>query len=238
MESGLQYDGRDAFTKCFCSQAHAAFTICCKCEDYPTSHFLVSRKYRQAALEVFYSQNQFRVSWIAPHPQDGNRDCAAKFPIFRQLPIASIPFLKLLILEFDPSVPQKSSLSPEVWEQWLRFLDILHQNATLPTLTLDIHLKEPYWHSSSELRPKGLDAKYAAAMRERYTTLFEPMTILSGLKALFIWMNYDTDHGVIDGRQEQEETLELLVMGESYDSEMLGKSKRIAYSSPWEAMGH
>lgn len=226
------------FTKCFCSRAHSAFSFCCTCEDYPMSHFLVSRKYRQAALQVFYGQNQFSVRCNVPLSQNEYRDCALALPIPRWLPMVSLPFIKSLILELGPLVLEHSLLSPEGWQQWLQSLATMRQNANLPALTLDIRFEEPFWHSCFDTRSETLDARYAADMRERYIKFCAPLATLRCLKALFIWMNWGTGYGTLDGRQEQEQALEALVMGEGYDAQKLGKAKRLQYSSPWEAMGY
>jgi len=238
MDSVMDYESIGSFTKCFCSQAHAAFNIRCTCEDYPWSHFLVSREYRQVALEVFYGQNRFSVRWDVPHPQAEHRDYALNLPILWCLPKVSLPFLKFLVLEIDSAIPEYSLRNPESWQQWLQSLATLRQNANLPALTMDIRMEEPFWHSSIDIHPANLDARYAMDMRETYTQFCAPVAMLRGLKALFIWMNWNKDFGVVDGRQEQEQALETLVMGESYNSEKLGKGKRIPYSSPWEAMGY
>ena len=238
IEPVMKYDSKGSFTKCFCSQAHAAFSIRCTCEDYPSSHFLVSREYRQVALQVFFGQNRFNVRWDVPRPQDEHRDCALNLPTLWWLPIVSLPFLKSLVLEIDSAIPEYSLRSPDDWQQWLQSLATLRQNANLPALTLDIRMEEPFWHSSLDIHPEGLDARYAVDMRKIYTQFYAPVAMLRGLKAIFIWMNWNKDFGVVDGRQEQEQALETLVMGERYNSWKLGKGKRVQYSSPWEAMGY
>jgi len=238
MEPVMKYDSKGSFTQCFCSQAHAAFSIQCTCEDYPSSHFLVSRGYRQVGLQVFFGQNQFNVRWAIPCPQDKHRHCALNLPTLWCLPLVSLPFLKSIVLEIDSAIPGYSLQSPEGWQQWLQNLATLRQNANLPALTLDIRMEEPFWHSSLDIHPEGLDERYAIEMRKIYTQYCAPVAVLQGLKAGFIWMNWNKDFGAVDGRQEQEQALETLVLGKGYNSSKLGKCKRVAYSSLWEAVGY
>lgn len=205
---------------------------------FPCHISLVSRQYRQVALQVFYGQNRFRVPWTANHPSSDQGNRHLEHPTIWSLPTVSFPFLRTLILEITSHDVEDALADPEIWQQWVQSFTMLASNANIPALNVEIRMKEPFWHGPSERRSNYMDAGYEARMRENYAKFCEPVSILRGMKALFIWMNWETNYGPVDGRQEQEQALEVLVVGEEgYDSSKLGKAELLPRNFPLEAMG-
>jgi hypothetical protein len=105
-------------------------------------------------------------------------------------------------------------------------------------------MAEPFWYASwkeaqGHTPPNldGIEGKRENRMRTIYLKLFRSMTVLRGIKDLYIHLNYETSDGFSDdnGRKEQERILESLVMGDGYDAWKRGKSTR--FPSEYMAWG-
>jgi len=237
--------------QCFCSYAHSAFFLRCNCKDnnFPSAFFSVSHEFRDAAKQVFFSKNKFVLSIAGPNT-DNPVYSKPQFPLvdddmtdetnpagpslnsrLARFPRSSIKFLTELRLE----VPWLDNLecflpSHSGWKYWLDTVDILSREANLGALTLELDLQEVVF-SWEELEKNSLsdiitDTGYEDRMLQTYKTFIQPMSVLHGLKKLFIYLNWESTHQVSDRRQGYETMLERIVMGDNYDAAKYGKGFR------------
>lgn len=224
---------------CFCTRAHAAFSFPCRCERFPSSYFLVSSKFRQAAMKVFYGGNRFIIQLCElkdiSHNSNKTKEMSI-IPFLKWFPRDSIIFLASLVLEFLP-IKRGYVLKKRSWKIMVAQL---YQNANLPALTLEIRLIDLFWHyydhddgyDYCEERPKSLNDEYRGHIQDAYCNKFKPMIALRGLKALFFNITYYGGRSKTRGRKELEQTLERMVMGEEYDAWTCGKGFYLGRSCP------
>jgi hypothetical protein len=237
---------------CFCSAAHSAFNFSCPCSGSasPFSMFLVSRDFRDCAMESFYGQNAFTVVMEGPRssrqnstaPSLSSDDASDDQPIEMQPDIAIVAGL----IRFPPqSLSYLTSLnllfeSPETeyllhdqlgWHNWLETIDTLSRAADLPALTIQLRMRESYYPEFDDAQPP-VDPAHEARMLRTHETLVRPMKALRGLKNLFVHLNWETSTGFPDGRRGVEQRLERIVMGPTYDAWARGKT--IRYQRDWQ----
>jgi hypothetical protein len=175
--------------KCFCCRGHSAFNFRCNhCESlgFPHALFLVSRKFRDAVIQVFYRKNEFAVSMVGLIPSSASsaQDCTLSImPGLQQFPKGSIQFFTSLRLDFEPSELEIFQPNRVGWETWLNTVDLLSKEANLANLTLEIRLSEKIFHSNRDLLET--DACYEKRMWDTYSRLSQSLTALKGLKNLF-----------------------------------------------------
>jgi hypothetical protein len=227
---------RTILVKCFCNGAHSAFSFHCSCDsfDFPIAMFLVSREFRECAMDAFYGQNSFFVGmegfFWPPEPVDSESEEEPPLemtimPGLAQFPPTSIGRLTSLCLLFPSS--DLDHLQPDQvgWGYWLTTIDILSQEANLPALTLEIRMSEMYYPGLDGVRPIVF-ATHPNRMRETYKTLIRPLEVLHGrLKNLFIYLNWEASY-CPDERRDHEQMLERMVMGQTYDAWKCGKTTR------------
>jgi len=229
--------------QCFCSSAHSAFTFSCNCKDnaFPSSFFLVSSAFRDITTRVFYTQNNFLVlmgSLITKTSIPGSQSLRLDYenvgeavspsgysiiPGLANFPQSSIKLLTNIQLVFES--PELEYLQPNHagWKNWLNTIDLLSREANLGGLTLKLHFNERFYPDFQSLKDPALDSEYEGYMLETYENFIRPVSVLSGLKKLFIYLNWDTSYEVPDGRTERESMFEKIVMGENYDAWRCGK---------------
>ncbi|KAF4627552.1 hypothetical protein G7Y89_g10603 [Cudoniella acicularis] len=193
--------------KCFCTKVHSAFNFLCdqyKCTlEFPFPIFLVSRAFRDMAMEIFYSKNRFSVSMISrvptnstnepEHEQIENGDISDSVSIIRGLSYfpksASIAFLTRLHLQFEPSpleTLQQASLTGRGTKpnknnnnNWLHTLTTLSATANLPILTLELRFTEKHYVSVWDFRVEP-DASREAKIYDTYEQFIRPVSDLLG----------------------------------------------------------
>ena len=234
--------------QCFCSYAHSAFYLRCNCRDnnFPSPFFSVSREFASAAKQVFFSKNKFVLCITGPNT-DKSIYSQSRFPLLDEnitdetnsagpsfisrlarFPRSSIKFLTELRLE----VPWLDKLecflpSHSGWKYWLDTIYILSREANLRALTLEIDIQEELF-SWKQLEGNAFsdiiaDPEYEDRMLQTYKTFIQPMSVLHGLKKLFIYLNWESTHQVSDRRQKYETILEKIVMGDDYNAAKYGK---------------
>ena len=236
--------------ECFCSAAHSAFNFRCPCPKLasPFDMFLVSREFRDCAMKVFYGKNSFSVVMEGPVSlyQDSTilssrlntewegstvrlQSETSFAPGLTRFPHSSISYLASLNLLFECS--DITYLQPDQagWHNWLKTIDILFREADLKALTIQLRMQESFYPDFDSEKPT-FDSEYQSLMLQKYENLVRPMRILRGLKNLFVHLNWDTSTGFPDGRQEIEQVLERMVMGQKYDAWKRGKTIRYARS--------
>jgi len=225
--------------KCFCCRGHSAFNF--HCGDYcaslgfPSALFLVSRDFREAAMEVFYGRNEFVVKMVQPtlsyeNPAPGD-STSTIIPGLKLFPKGSLAFITSLKLEFEPSELDMLHPSQVGWMDWMDTISLLLKEASPTILNLEIRLTENFYGSSWNLRVEP-DSFYEQRVWDTYTAFIQPVASLRGLKNFFVHLNWGTScgipgKGVLDGRQTLEQKLERMVMGDGYEAWKCGKEVRM-----------
>lgn len=240
------YVANTSLMQCFCSAAHSAFNFRCPCPKLPSpfAMFLVSRKFKDCAMEVFYGQNSFCVAMqrLASLPQNSTIPSSrvdtededetveslseiSIVPGLSPFPHPSISHLTSLNLLFEFSNLRYLQPDRPGWHSWLRTIDTLSREANLEALTIQLRMNETMYPDFDDEKPT-FDLEYESFMLQTYENLLQPMKALHGLKNFFIHLNWATSSGFPDGRQEIEQVLERMVMGQKYDAWKRGKTIR------------
>jgi hypothetical protein len=220
---------------CFCGYAHSAFNFRCKCRDeiFPYSMFFVSREFRDAAMQIFYGQNEFIVSMEGfipeiplssppyPHLDRGNAEVSI-VPGLAYFPHSSIKYLTKLVLDFAWHELEYLQPNGTGWKHWLETINLLDRDANLGALNVELHFNESFYPDLWTEKPT-FDPEYEGYMLQAYKNFIRPMNALRGLKKLFIYLHWNTSFELPDRRPEHEGMLEKMMMGETYDAWKHGK---------------
>ncbi|SPO06070.1 uncharacterized protein DNG_08759 [Cephalotrichum gorgonifer] len=225
----------------FCRRASASFHKGC-IDHYPTlSLCLVSRHFTELVKEVFYSHLEFEVCswtrqprWIHEDADADINSCAPRaFRDFlrRHDDAGSLQYIKHVTLLFPPMSADYLSPARKSWQLWLETIDYLAV-AKVHDLKLTISFAV---HQISRVgmadRWGVLSPAKLAKRAERYERIIEPLCKLKGLKALFIHVPaFGRDGDAVSQRRLMEANLERKVMGDEYDSSMLGKRAKTVWA--------
>ncbi|KAH8600053.1 hypothetical protein B0O99DRAFT_611648 [Bisporella sp. PMI_857] len=224
--------------KCFCSKGHSAFNFRCDgCASlgFPHAMFLVSREFRDAAIEVFYGKNEFEVSMTRSIPSSAElaRDAGHMSIVhgLQRFPRYSLQFLTRLIFLFEEYELGSLQLNQTAWASWTGLVNALSKEATIPILGLEIRFTEPSYNSIWD-PPLVVDDGHDERMLRTYRRMIEPVVALKGLKNFFVHMNWNSScgvpgKGVPDRRQIVEQKFERMIMGQQYDAWKCGKAVRM-----------
>jgi hypothetical protein len=217
--------------RCFCAQSHSAFSFNCVYIPGILTHFLVSRRFRAMAMQVFYSKNRFAIlpshqTYFQLVDHYEGLGCMPIYPFLKYLspaPIALLTSLTLVIPPIEPTHPSPTQAAWGPWEEWLYAIDMLARVANLKALNLEIHITDFTWKRWKEQEAGQYDGEYEAEMLEAYRRLIEPLGALRGLRNLFIHLTWSIHESRQDQRTQQEDNLEKFVMGKNYDAQKNGK---------------
>jgi hypothetical protein len=205
--------GCPRFLGCFCSRYHAAFSQRCQCWRPPSALFLVSRDMRYAALEIFYSRNEFivfpRNSFDSADPSCNKVEASLFLQDF--VPQCAVYHLRSLDIMFSLFSGDYILSNSEGYQSWVSALSYLAQHANLPRLTLMLRTIDSY---------QLLEQK---KLCETYTRVLTPLETLTGLKDLFIELASSSRPHDVSMIRAMERDFEQRVMGTGYDSETRGK---------------
>lgn len=228
---------------CFCSRFHSVFSNYCQCWHFPSPFFLVCRAFRKDALYVLFTQNRCIVT-----PVDGY-GCAPKTvlscfesSIFLRdiVPSDYLCRLKFLEIVFPPVDEEYLEPRGPALQDWEHTIDYFKDKLNLPNLTLRIYFADFYGSCHAPVSRKKLGREEGTSkVLGAYMRIIRPLEKLkaNGLTWLFVhaaWpWTWTRDGGNTLLRQEWivkkvvneiEKRLESQVMGEGYDSALLGKN--------------
>ena len=201
----------------------------CTCWRFPSELFFVSHEVHRIATRIFYSRNHFNI-----RGDDGDARCwqpALDFPpLNKHLPqqaasqLRSLRFVILDILSFSPEIFDKSM------QDWVECLDILRRDADLARLAVTVDmscsLNNMDMYCTQE---EGAESDGTAWVKEQ--RIMKPLTLLRGLKSLFIHLGYPKySMDRVEERVKRESLLERSIMGEGYNADERGK---LANSDRW-----
>lgn len=225
-------DPDTALLKCFCYSGHSAFTFRChhyKRLGFPSAMFLVNRKIRDAATEVFYGSNSFVISRSSKTSRSTGSDISI-LPGLKRFPKYAIRFITTLRFEIDPSELRMFGPGAAPGENWLDTVDLLSKYSNLAVLNLEIRLAEELYALKQDTQVQT-DTDYTNRMLDTYQKLVQPLAAPLGPRNFFVHLNWGTScigtGQALDGREEVERRLEEMVMGEGYDAWERGKVWRI-----------
>jgi len=224
----LRMDGHFAWllAKAFCAESNIAFRDRCCCNRVPASYLLVSKRFRDLALELFYGRNRIVVrfndirwctvvgaqSWSAP-------------------PLTHV-------LQHITRLTLIASISRNVGATigFTHLLELLRAHARLPSLTLELHVRDKHDRDDVVAALHGVPGVPGKARRRRRHAEIYRVIVRQvrkklaggGLKAFLLylwWENFDPrlKGDDVEERRELEREKEIEAMGKGYDSEKWGK---------------
>ena len=227
---------------CFCSRYHSAFSTHCHCWQPPEPLFAVCKALHEETQDVFFTQNRFIIAPVDGYG-NGAKTILDRFEasIFLQdvLPAHLLPRLRFLEIVFPPLDEEYLSPRGQASEDWGHTIE--NTKLYLPNLTLRIYFADFYTASHATplrkniTRQEGIKRVVSAYMR-----IIQPLKKwkTGGLYRLFIhaaWPWSWTREGRTTRRLKEhivkndvaviEQKLERRVMGDGYDSVVLGKNK-------------
>jgi len=237
-------DGHFAWVlaKTFCAESNIAFRDRCGCNRVPTSYFLVNKRFRGLALELFYGRNRIvamfnDIRWCTVVGTRGHHSWTAP------------PLTHVL-----QHITRLALIAPIRWKVgvtigFTHLLDLLRAHARLPLLTLELHVRDAHERDEVVAALHGVPGIPGSARRRRRHAEIYRIIVRQvrkklaggGLKAFLLylwWANFDPRLAGDDvkERRELEREKEIESMGKGYDSEKWGKElQRKAYprSSLW-----
>ncbi|KAI5459661.1 hypothetical protein BGZ63DRAFT_388461 [Mariannaea sp. PMI_226] len=122
------------------------------------------------------------------------------------------------------------------WSIWLEVLELLKKNADLTNLELTVSIAMHVRPEGDDIQGRDWDrfdnitAEDETDMLEAYKQIFTPMKELCALKKLFVYVAWPFQHAKYSIRNQNQQMLERIIMGESYDSDKLGKPRMCFWS--------
>ncbi|KAK3375874.1 hypothetical protein B0T24DRAFT_208331 [Lasiosphaeria ovina] len=221
--------------RAFCAESGnvASRGRCHQC-NAPAAYFLVSKRFRDLALEVFYGRNRIvaqynDISWCTA----GNLKTVGRQPT-----VIESPPLPHVLLRHVTRLTLVASIRRCVVATagFIRLVKLLGAHARLPSLILELHTRDAQSRSEVLAVLGGIPAGRGLARRQRrhaeiYRIIFRHIRqglAGRGLKAFLLymwWDGFDPDAAGDDiaARRALERQKEKEVMGAEYDSEKWGK---------------
>ena len=226
----------------FCRNKSSAFATHCPCDQSALSPFLVSRRFRELAIETFYGTNTFL---LTPYPQEwkygidyreGAREGEPLSYFLRAIPQYAIRFLRQIIVVFPSLKSGMFQNQDEHWLKWTTALSTLVRFASLDKLCLEIYftdihpsyyyLQDPTHDVFNEADREWLVADYQVEMFLTYLRAAKELRLLAThkLRCLGVHVCWPPLDGRKHDRQELERALEEAAMGTDYDAAARGKT--------------
>jgi len=216
----------------FCARKSVAFRDRCRCNGYLVSYLLVSRRFRDLSLEIFYRCNHFvaaynDISWCTTTG-------TTTTTIVRGWNAPALPH----VLQHITRLTLIASIRRNVRATagFTRLVELLGAHARLPSLTLELHVRDTHYRDDVVAALRGERGVPGEARgRRRHTEIYRTLIrnvrkklAAAGLKAflLYIWWdNYDAQMtgDDVEERRALEREKEKEAMGTAYDSEKWGK---------------
>ncbi|KAK3360672.1 hypothetical protein B0T25DRAFT_536126 [Lasiosphaeria hispida] len=230
-------DGHHAWLvdEAFCAESGnvASRGRCHQC-NAPAAYFLVSRRFRDLALELFYGRNRIvaqynDIRWCTVGNSNtiGHRPTAMESP-----PLPHVLLRHVTRLTLVASIQHYVGATAN----FTLLVELLSAHARLPSLTLELHTRD--LHSRGEVLAAigGIPVVHGRARRQRrhaeiYRIIVRQIRqrlAIRGLKAFMLymwWEGFDPDAAGDDvaTRRALERQKEKEIMGAGYDSERWGK---------------
>jgi hypothetical protein len=244
MMEASRADGHYAWllAEAFCAKRNLAFRDRCRCNEFPVSYLLVSRRFRNLALEVFYGRNRFVASY------NNIRWCTATVTTISGWNAPPLTH----VLQHITRVILVASIRHNVRATigFNRLVELLRAHARLPSLTLELHVRDVHPRDDVVAALRGvLGVYHETRHRRRHTEIYRIIfrnirkkLAVAGLKAFLLylwWENFDPQitGDDVEERRAMEREKEKEAMGKGYDSENWGKElqrKPFPRSSLWQ----
>lgn len=198
-----------------CSAIKNGYDFAYQCWTCPNSLFLVNKEVRQLAEYLFYSRNNFVLYCAEPELRISTES-------WERIPRNHLHRIRYITVRlFDPFLAEafldwwKDDLGP-----WIKKFEFIAQHFQLERLTLvvDLDCHPCYLYCFEPYKPYSDSDRWAL-----YPKLIEPMTALKGLQNLFVQIVWPG----MKNREQVEQDLERVVMGQDYDSFARGKKRRV-----------
>lgn len=234
----------------FCRSYHAAFSSACHCWSPPRHLFLACQTQREEAQAIFFAKNRFIVTpgrefQESPATSSSERLSCSTF-LTDIVSSNALQFLRFLELVFPPFENDYLRRDEPAYQDWLRTIDHVKDKLNLPLLILRVCM--------ADYRPDGTPGslirfRYNATSETKsqvirmYIHTLRSLSQLKGLKRFFTivaWPTRWTAKGqaicpvhidsprratLENSTSNLEDRLERMVIGDDYDSTLLGKYK-------------
>lgn len=221
-------DGTHAWllAEAFCANGNIGCSDFYCCHQLPVSFFLVSRRFRDLAYELFYGRNRIVASYndITWYTGVDKKKATMKWDL-NSPPLVHV-LQHITHLTLTAYVPRNLS----TMDRFLRLNKLLRAHTRLRTLTLELHVHDRHTRDETLAALAGVVRGVPRPSRrhaEIYRLIFQSIRKQlagAGLKAFFLYLwRDDPNFGTLEERREIEREKERQVMGDGYSSERLGK---------------
>ncbi|KAK0625932.1 hypothetical protein B0T14DRAFT_508790 [Immersiella caudata] len=224
-----QVDGRFTWLldKAFCAKSSIAFRgRCYCCNRVPASYFLVNRRFHALASEVFYGCNHI----VAAYNDIGW--CTAAGARGWDAPPLTHVLQHIRRLTLIASI--RCNVNATIG--FAHLLDLLRAHARLPSLTLELHVRDAHDRDDVVAALRGVPGIPGKARRRgRHAEIYRVMVrhvrkklASGGLKVFLFYLWWENFHpwltgDDVDERRALEREKETEAMGQGYDSGKWGK---------------
>lgn len=133
---------------CFCRRHHAAFSQKCRCWSPPPPLFLVSKRFRQEALSVFFAKSRFIILPTGPNTHNICEPVAStptrlEISTFLKnvVPSEALNYLRTVNIVFPPFHNDYLLKSEPVYRDWCQTIEFVDGLLNLPMLTLYVEIE-------------------------------------------------------------------------------------------------
>jgi hypothetical protein len=229
---------------CFCRRYHAAFSSTCRCWCVPTYLFLVCKRLREDAQEVFFSRNRFVVTSSERFPTMPILSTPPRLEVSlflrEALPSHTLGLLRFLEIVFPPFDHDYLRTGSSAHKDWLQTILYIRDRLNLPSLTLRVYFADVMFEPQDSEFRKLITVEQGKAVFQSYARTLRPLSKLreKGLDRFFVHLTLpferkrdrDWDEpGNITAVTAQETGLrrwgERMVMGDGYDSTALRRKE-------------
>jgi len=213
---------------CCCPPLHAAYTsMACCCWVMPSALFLVSRKVRDQALEIFFSRNRFEI-WPERREDEPRLqpDSTHVLEFLQALPAVALRYIRSLHIKVRLLEYQVVGPGTEFQSNWNTTIDFISRNLEIPQLCLSIQdvggraMRISYYTTGYTDAESAEDDEFEWQL---YQHLAAPLAVLKGLRDFAIRFSRSGSFGRFHA--ERERILERRVLGDAYHDAVRAKEK-------------
>ena len=209
----------DALEACCCSALHAAYTsMPCECWVMPSPIFLVSKKIRELALEIFFSRNKFQI-WPERSETGSHPDSLHILAFLRGIPNEALKHIRCLELKLDGLDYHLLGPGTDFQNDWNATVDFISRNLDISRLCLSIEdlwerpIRDSYYITGNYSSAEAAEDEHQEPILCQ--NLGAPLSKLKGVKDFSI--RFAGRRSLKAFHRKQETILERRIMGELYD---------------------
>ena len=221
----------DAMEVCACPVRHAAYTTdACKCWYFPSSIFLVSRRFNHIAKKLFFSRNRFILcdACMDDNPSDREPGPGYKYMVkttrlLRDLSSPALFYMRRISLSFHSFYSSDALLGTAGHESWKEVTGLIKRRMCTAALLIELDLMPTIPDNATHFDDSKEHRHETWLTFQNIVGLFK---LEDGFyKDFFVRLGSPMSYSIKEDtlRWQRERELEKRVMGERYDAAARGK---------------